>query len=484
MVTHGEEGVLQLGRLPQSYGYDAAGVLVRLTRPDRTHWRWWAGGRVANELRVPTDGADDDRVTWVGGAGSTLAEQVAGAGARSTLLASAPGGSVLLEADTAVRPLAYAPHGHRDETAALAAPGFNGEWFDAGSGCYLLGAGHHRPYSPTLGMFLAPDTASPFSAGGLNTLAYCAGDPINRTDPSGHFWKWIGIAVAAIATVASFGTLAVVGVTVSGVIGAALGVAGLGVEIAAATVKDEATSSILSYVGLGIGAAGLVAAAPAIAKSVVKLGQKFTRWNRHIANIRNVGLSGRGASRAGASWAQQTRAVGGAAEAGASGTGDTVQAVSRATRSRYANETARELARNRSYPLLSELSEYGRSNAQANARNWLGQARGREVMFDFTQEEGLTSVQFGSDRVLARWNPNPPPRPAVRTPVRAAQAREIPVNLHPFRRTATRWDDVPPAFADRNFTRFPSSPPAYDPGLPPPYPQGSPPPYNPNEFYF
>lgn len=483
MAAHDDESVLRAVQLPQAYGYDAAGIWVRLTRPDATHWRWWSGARVANELRVAAHGDAHAHVTWVGGAGCTLVEQVVGAGERSTLLASAPSGSVLLEADTVVRPVAYAPHGHHDGFSALATPGFNGEWFDPGSGCYLLGAGHHRPYSPALAMFLAPDAASPFRAGGLNSLAYCAGDPINRTDPSGHFWKWIGIAVAAIATVASFGTLAVVGVTVSGVIGAALGVAGLGVEIAAAAVKDEGTASILSYVGLGIGAAGLVAAAPAIAKSVVKLGQKFTRWNRHIATIRNVGLSGRGASRAGASLAQQTRAVAGAADAGASGAGDTVQAVGRATRSRFANETARELARNRSYPLLSELSDYGRSNAQANARNWMQQARGREAMFDFTQEEGLTSFQLGPDRVLARWSPNPPAR-AARTAARAAGTREIPVNLRPYNRTATRWDGVPPAYTDQNFTPFPSRPPAYDPGLPPPYPQGSPPPYNPNEFYF
>ncbi|KPZ22499.1 RHS repeat-associated core domain-containing protein, partial [Pseudomonas syringae group genomosp. 3] len=31
-----------------------------------------------------------------------------------------------------------------------------------------------------------PDSLSPFGKGGLNAYAYCAGDPVNRSDPSGH----------------------------------------------------------------------------------------------------------------------------------------------------------------------------------------------------------------------------------------------------------------------------------------------------------
>jgi hypothetical protein len=35
--------------------------------------------------------------------------------------------------------------------------------------------------------FNSPDSLSPFGNGGLNSYAYCAGDPTNKSDPTGHF---------------------------------------------------------------------------------------------------------------------------------------------------------------------------------------------------------------------------------------------------------------------------------------------------------
>jgi RHS repeat-associated protein len=64
-------------------------------------------------------------------------------------------------------------------------PGFNGERQDPVLGGYHLGNGY-RMYNPALRRFTSPDSMSPFGAGGINSYSYCAGDPINHTDPSGH----------------------------------------------------------------------------------------------------------------------------------------------------------------------------------------------------------------------------------------------------------------------------------------------------------
>lgn len=63
--------------------------------------------------------------------------------------------------------------------------GFNGQREDRYSGTYLLGNGY-RAYSPVLSRFQAPDNLSPFGKGGLNSYAYCTGDPVNYLDESGH----------------------------------------------------------------------------------------------------------------------------------------------------------------------------------------------------------------------------------------------------------------------------------------------------------
>lgn len=82
-------------------------------------------------------------------------------------------------------PRAYTPYGHQGGQQGLL--GFNGETSDPLTGHYLLGNGH-RAYNPVLMRFNSPDTLSPFGKGGLNTYAYCSGDPVSRSDPSGRFW--------------------------------------------------------------------------------------------------------------------------------------------------------------------------------------------------------------------------------------------------------------------------------------------------------
>jgi RHS repeat-associated protein len=105
-----------------------------------------------------------------------------------SLLATDQAGSVLqiVKANHS-NPVAYSPYGHRPaESSLLSLLGFNGQRPDPVIGHYLLGSGY-RAFAPVLMRFNSPDTLSPFGKGGLNAYAYCTGDPVNLSDPSGHF---------------------------------------------------------------------------------------------------------------------------------------------------------------------------------------------------------------------------------------------------------------------------------------------------------
>jgi RHS repeat-associated protein len=65
--------------------------------------------------------------------------------------------------------------------------GFNGQRAEPVTGHYLLGNGY-RAFNPVLMRFNSPDSLSPFGKGGVNAYGYCQGNPINRSDPTGHFF--------------------------------------------------------------------------------------------------------------------------------------------------------------------------------------------------------------------------------------------------------------------------------------------------------
>jgi len=170
------------------------------------------------------------------------------------------------------RGFSYSPFGStvaRNDGDGLL-PGFNGERPDPVSQSYNLGNGY-RTYNPTLMRFNAPDSWSPFGAAGLNQYAYCDGDPINRSDPSGHMsWQagvGIGLGILGIlGSIFTFGqsiaaaTAAEAALTASmaaDLIATGLGVAAsvTGVASAATQESDPEASRVLGWVSFGLGIA-------------------------------------------------------------------------------------------------------------------------------------------------------------------------------------------------------------------------------------
>jgi RHS repeat-associated protein len=93
----------------------------------------------------------------------------------------------------------YMPYGfHALQSREPGAPGFNGESPDAVTGHYLSGSGY-RAFNPIFMRFNSPDSLSPFGKGGLNSYVYCAGDPVNNSDPSGHFVSKLPVLFKALS---------------------------------------------------------------------------------------------------------------------------------------------------------------------------------------------------------------------------------------------------------------------------------------------
>lgn len=89
-------------------------------------------------------------------------------------------------------PIAHTPYGHRPPgSGVFSLIGFTSQLPDPLTGHYPLGNGY-RQYNPVLMRFNSPDSWSPFGRGWLNAYMYCAGDPVNRADPNGHFFKFFG----------------------------------------------------------------------------------------------------------------------------------------------------------------------------------------------------------------------------------------------------------------------------------------------------
>jgi len=173
--------------------------------------------------------------------------------------------------------------------------GFNGERRDPVTGLYHLGRGI-RAYSPQLMRFYAADSISPFGAGGINSYAYCLGDPINFIDPNGHMSAsaWAGISLGILGLIFSIATLGMgiaaglsmmtVGTGLA-IAGSILGVASAATSIASSALEDRnpQMSSDLGWASLGLGIGSLVGGIGSVAASRLSGISRTAKINRILA---------------------------------------------------------------------------------------------------------------------------------------------------------------------------------------------------------
>ncbi|WCM49944.1 RHS repeat-associated core domain-containing protein [Pseudomonas sp. WJP1] len=167
------------------YHYDPLDRLINHALPDTPErQRFYCKSRLATEIQGAM------RYSIVQQADQLLAQHRSEGDAREiTLLVTDQQRSVLqtVKANHPPQSITYSPYGHRSvESGLLSLLGFTGERPDPVTGCYLLGNGY-RAFNSVLMRFNSPDSLSPFGKGGVNSYAYCFGDPINLYDQNGHF---------------------------------------------------------------------------------------------------------------------------------------------------------------------------------------------------------------------------------------------------------------------------------------------------------
>ena len=180
------------------YRYNALDLLTAIQRDGQLTQRLYAGDYLVTAYR----GKDDSQSVFQQGNHLLALQSHKGDNVKSQLLTTDQQRSVLRLTDSegTVRQV-YTAYGHRQvEGGPGSLPGFNGEAFDQVTGHYLLGNGH-RAFNPVLMRFNSPDGLSPFGRGGLNSYAYCLGDPVNFGDPTGRFAEIARLITSVFNTV-------------------------------------------------------------------------------------------------------------------------------------------------------------------------------------------------------------------------------------------------------------------------------------------
>ena len=296
-----------LGRLTQvslavnaavrKYGYDAGDRLVEVIDNDTAprHF-FYRDDCLVNEVK------GSDTKTFFRMGNTLLGQEEQGAAVRTVLLAGDSQKTVLGASVTDhFSSVAYDPYGNRSmQGDVLTGLGFNGERLDSVTECYLLGNGY-RSYDPLLMRFQSPDNQSPFGAGGLNPYAYCLGDPINRSDPTGHsVWEaLLGAGMAALGILASIATFgAATPLAIAGLVaGVTSGIAGIASAVFQGACPESGAGEILGYVSLGLGLLS-------VGIGLAAMGKAFSHVGNRLHDAFKSGLDGKGALKAGKAMAK------------------------------------------------------------------------------------------------------------------------------------------------------------------------------------
>ncbi|MCK5180633.1 MAG: RHS repeat-associated core domain-containing protein, partial [Candidatus Omnitrophica bacterium] len=121
---------------------------------------------------------------------------------------------------------------------------FTGQRKDDETGLYYYGA---RYYDPDIGRFITPDTIiqSPGNPQTFNRYGYCGNNPVNYTDPTGHFFGFlVALVIKAVTAVATYVAANVAVIATGAIVGGAVG------GVSAAVMGGNV------WQGVGIGALG------------------------------------------------------------------------------------------------------------------------------------------------------------------------------------------------------------------------------------
>jgi RHS repeat-associated protein len=271
---------VQTDRFTCSYRYDAEGRQVLATRGNEPSMMLVYAN---NQLETLTQG--DKKIKYLSVQGQVLA-RVGGVDGPQLQITDAAGSVRGLSApqEPHVR-RHYTPYGdtrvpldgNGRTLADLQLPAFKGERLDASVNLYHLGNGQ-RAYDPQLMVFLSPDPLSPFGKGGFNSYAYCAGDPVNRSDPSGLFPSWLKWALTGVALALSVVTLGLAALSIA----TSLTInAGILAGTAAAGAKFTTSIVMASKIALATSAGfGTVSGTLSMAGMTIEAIDKGVGWDR------------------------------------------------------------------------------------------------------------------------------------------------------------------------------------------------------------